>query len=36
MLKQDEKQQSNQVKQFLNEWLHLCLQLGQVHVELQP
>jgi len=33
MHQQDEKQQVNQ---FLNEWLHLCLQLGQVHVELQP
>jgi uncharacterized protein YqiB (DUF1249 family) len=33
MHQQDEKQQINQ---FLNEWLHLCLQLGQVHVELQP
>jgi len=33
MHQQDEKQQINQ---FLNEWLHLCLKLGQVHVELQP
>jgi len=32
MHQQDEKQQINQ---FLNEWLHLCLQLGQVHIELQ-
>ena len=31
MHQQDEKQQTNQ---FLNEWLHLCLQLGQVHVEM--
>lgn len=29
---QDEKQQINQ---FLNEWLHLCLTHGQVNVELQ-
>ena len=29
MHQQDEKQQINQ---FLNEWLHLCLQLGQVKV----
>ncbi|MCP4986844.1 MAG: DUF1249 domain-containing protein [Colwellia sp.] len=33
MHQQDEKQQTNQ---FLNEWLHLCLRLGQVNVELQP
>jgi len=32
MLHQDEKQQINQ---FLNEWLHLCLAHGQVNVELQ-
>jgi len=32
MLHQDEKQQINQ---FLNEWLHLCLAHGQVDVELQ-
>lgn len=32
MHQQDEKQQINQ---FLNEWLHLCLTHGQVHVELQ-
>ena len=32
MHQQDEKQQTNQ---FLNEWLHLCLRLGQVHIELQ-
>lgn len=32
MHQQDEKQQTNQ---FLNEWLHLCLRLGQVDVELQ-
>ena len=32
MHQQDEKQQTNQ---FLNEWLHLCLRLGQVNVELQ-
>jgi len=31
MHQQDEKQQINQ---FLNEWLHLCLRLGQVNVEL--
>ena len=31
MHQQDEKQQINQ---FLNEWLHLCLNLGQVHVEM--
>ena len=31
MHQQDEKQQINQ---FLNEWLHLCLHLGQVHVEM--
>jgi len=31
MHQQDEKQQINQ---FLNEWLHLCLQLGQVKVAL--
>lgn len=31
MHQQDEKQQTNQ---FLNEWLHLCLRLGQVNVEL--
>lgn len=31
MHQQDEKQQINQ---FLNEWLHLCLHLGQVNVEL--
>jgi hypothetical protein len=30
MHQQDEKQQTNQ---FLNEWLHLCLRLGQVDVE---
>ena len=30
MHQQDEKQQTNQ---FLNEWLHLCLRLGQVNVE---
>ncbi len=30
MYQQDEKQQTNQ---FLNEWLHLCLDLGQVNVE---
>ncbi|MCW8834155.1 MAG: DUF1249 domain-containing protein [Colwellia sp.] len=29
MHQQDEKQQINQ---FLNEWLHLCLQMGQVNV----
>jgi len=29
MHQQDEKQQINQ---FLNEWLHLCLELGQVNV----
>jgi hypothetical protein len=29
MHQQDEKQQINQ---FLNEWLHLCLQMGQVDV----
>ena len=33
MHQQDEKQQINQ---FLNEWLHLCLEFGQVKVELQP
>ncbi len=33
MHQQDEKHQTNQ---FLNEWLHLCLRLGQVNVELQP
>ncbi len=32
MHQQDEKQQINQ---FLNEWLHLCLTHGQVDVELQ-
>jgi len=32
MHQQDEKQQTNQ---FLNEWLHLCLRLGQVNVEFQ-
>jgi len=32
MHQQDEKQQINQ---FLNEWLHLCLAHGQVTVELQ-
>lgn len=32
MHQQDEKQQINQ---FLNEWLHLCLTHGRVHVELQ-
>jgi len=31
MHQQDEKQQTNQ---FLNEWLHLCLRLGQVNIEL--
>lgn len=31
MHQQDEKQQTNQ---FLNEWLHLCLEFGQVHVEM--
>jgi len=31
MHQQDEKQQVNQ---FLNEWLHLCLEFGQVPVEL--
>ncbi len=31
MHQQDEKQQTNQ---FLNEWLHLCLELGQVNVTL--
>lgn len=31
MHQQDEKQQINQ---FLNEWLHLCLQMGQVDVAL--
>ncbi|MBU2869669.1 DUF1249 domain-containing protein [Colwellia sp. E2M01] len=31
MHQQDEKQQTNQ---FLNEWLHLCLQLGQVNIKL--
>jgi hypothetical protein len=31
MHQEDEKQQINQ---FLNEWLHLCLCLGQVNVEL--
>ncbi len=30
MHQQDEKQQINQ---FLNEWLHLCLDMGQVKVE---
>lgn len=30
MHQQDEKQQINQ---FLNEWLHLCLHLGQVNVQ---
>lgn len=32
MHQQDEKQQINQ---FLNEWLHLCLEHGQVNVNLQ-
>ena len=32
MHQQDEKQQTNQ---FLNEWLHLCLHLGQVHIALR-
>jgi len=32
MHQQDEKEQTNQ---FLNEWLHLCLELGQVDVALQ-
>jgi len=32
MHQQDEKQQINQ---FLNEWLHLCLEHGQVELELQ-
>jgi uncharacterized protein YqiB (DUF1249 family) len=32
MHQQDEKQQINQ---FLNEWLHLCLTHGQVNVELK-
>lgn len=32
MHQEDEKQQINQ---FLNEWLHLCLAHGQVNVELQ-
>tara|TARA_R110001583_G_scaffold12280_12_gene54681 strand:- start:3 stop:446 length:444 start_codon:yes stop_codon:yes gene_type:complete len=32
MHQQDEKQQINQ---FLNEWLHLCLEHGQVKLELQ-
>ncbi|TYK67429.1 DUF1249 domain-containing protein [Colwellia echini] len=31
MHQQDEKQQTNQ---FLNEWLHLCLDLGRVNIEL--
>lgn len=31
MHQQDEKQQSNQ---FLNEWLHLCLDLGQIKLAL--
>jgi uncharacterized protein YqiB (DUF1249 family) len=31
MHQQDEKQQTNQ---FLNEWLHLCLQLGQVKLKM--
>lgn len=33
MHQQDEKQQINQ---FLNEWLQLCLKFGQVNVELAP
>jgi uncharacterized protein YqiB (DUF1249 family) len=32
MHQQDEK---HQITQFLNEWLHLCLEHGQVSVELQ-
>lgn len=32
MLQQDEKQQINQ---FLNEWLHLCLAHGQVNLEFE-
>lgn len=32
MHQKDEKQQINQ---FLNEWLHLCLEHGQVNLELQ-
>ena len=32
MHQQDEKQQINQ---FLNEWLHLCLEHGQVNIELK-
>jgi len=32
MHQQDEKQQINQ---FLSEWLHLCLEHGQVNIELQ-
>jgi uncharacterized protein YqiB (DUF1249 family) len=32
MHQQDEKQQTNQ---FLNEWLHLCLHLGQVNIALR-
>jgi len=32
MHQQDEKQQMNQ---FLNEWLHLCLDYGQVNIEFQ-
>jgi uncharacterized protein YqiB (DUF1249 family) len=32
MHQQDEKQQTNQ---FLNEWLHLCLRLGQVNMKFQ-
>ena len=32
MHQQDEKQQINQ---FLNEWLHLCLEHGQVNIALQ-
>ena len=32
MHQQDEKQQINQ---FLNEWLHLCLEHGQVSLGLQ-
>lgn len=32
MHQQDEK---NQINQFLNEWLHLCLEMGQVDVAVQ-
>lgn len=35
-LKMHQQDEKHQINQFLNEWLHLCLQLGQAKINYSP